>query len=67
MFEDGGQRHVMDWGKIDKTYRKKIITRALDEQLKNLFNIISGNFQNSKQQIDELKKELNELKHSIEQ
>ena len=40
----------------------KIITRALDEQQKNLFNIISGTFEISKQQI----KEINELRKSIE-
>ena len=34
--------------KLTRLKEKKIITRALDEQLKNLFNIISGNFQNSK-------------------
>ena len=44
---------------------EKIITRALDEQQKSLFNIISGNFEISKQ-ISELKKEINELRQSIE-
>ena len=44
------------------TLIEKIITRALDEQQKNLFNIISGNFEISKQQIAELKKEINELR-----
>ena len=44
----------------------KKITRLLDEQQRNLFNIISGNFEISKQQIDELKKEMKELRHSIE-
>ena len=39
------------------TLTEKIILRALDEQQKNLFNIISGNFEISKQQIAELKKE----------
>ena len=48
------------------TLKEKLITRALDEQQKNLFNIISGNFEFSKQQIAELKKEINELRHSIE-
>ena len=48
------------------TLIEKIITRALDEQQKNLFNIISGNFEISKQQISELKKEINELRQSIE-
>ena len=48
------------------TLIEKIITRALDEQRKNLFNIISGNFEISKQQIAELKKEVNELRQSIE-
>ena len=31
-----------------------------------MFNIISGNLEISKQQIPELKKEINELRHSIE-
>ena len=44
------------------TLIEKIITRALDEQHKNLFNIISDNFEISKQQTAELKKEINELK-----
>ena len=35
---------------------EKIIPRILDEQQKNLFNIIRGNFKISKQQIAELKK-----------
>ena len=48
------------------TLIEKTITRALDEQQKNLFNIISGNFEISKQQIAELKKEINELRQSIE-
>ena len=48
------------------TLIEKMITRALDEQQKNLFNIISGNFEISKQQIVELKKETNELRKSIE-
>ena len=48
------------------TLIEKIITRALDEQQKNLFNIISGDFKISKQQIAELKKEVNELRHNIE-
>ena len=48
------------------TLTEKIIARALDEQQKNVFNIISGNFEISKQQTDELKKEVNELRHSIE-
>ena len=39
------------------TLIEKIILRALDEQQKNLFNVISGNFEISKQQIAELKKE----------
>ena len=43
-----------------------MITRALDEQQKNLFNIRSGIFEISKQQIVELKKEINELRKSIE-
>ena len=45
---------------------EKIIARALGEQQKNLFNIISGNFEISKQQIAELKMEINELRQSIE-
>ena len=56
------------------TPRKKIITRAFDEQQNNLFNvmsgikwyinvILSGNFEISKQQIAEV---INELKQSIE-
>ena len=48
------------------TLTEKIIARALDEQQKNVFNIISGNFEISKQQTDELKKEVNELRHSTE-
>ena len=43
--KDGGRSHAIDWGKIDNTYIEKITTRALDEQQKNLFNIISGNFE----------------------
>ena len=45
---------------------EKIITKALDEQQRNLFNIISGNFEISKQQIAEVKKEINELRQNIE-
>ena len=45
---------------------EKIIARALGEQQKNLFNIIRGNFEISKQQITELKREINELRQSIE-
>ena len=48
------------------TLIERIITRALDEQQNNLLNIISGNFEISKQQITELKKEINKLKQSIE-
>ena len=48
------------------TFTEKIITRALDEQQQNLFNIVSGDFEVSKQQIAELKKEINELRHIIE-
>ena len=48
------------------TLIEKVITRALDEQQKNLFNIISSNSEISKQQIAELKKEINELRQSIE-
>ena len=42
----------------------KITTGALDKQQNNLFNIISGNFGISKQQIAEFKKEINELKEN---
>ena len=55
----------MDSGKSDNTYRKNNCG-TLDEQQKNLFNIISGNFEISKQQIAELKKEINKLRHNIE-
>ena len=48
------------------TIIEKIITRALDKQQKNLFNIISGNFEISRQHIVELKKEINKLRQSIE-
>ena len=48
------------------TLTEKIITRALDEQQKNLFNIISVNFKISKHQIADLKKGINELRQSIE-
>ena len=44
---------------------EKIITRALDEKQKNLFIIISGDFEILKQQIAELRKEINELRQSI--
>ena len=47
------------------TLIEKIITRTLDEQQKNLFNIISGNFEILKQQNAELKKKISELKQSI--
>ena len=47
------------------TLIEKIITRTLDEQQKNLFNIVSGNFEILKQQNAELKKEISELKQSI--
>ena len=53
-----------DWGKIGKI--KKIKTKALDEQQKNLFTITSGNFQISKIQIAELKKKINELRQSMQ-
>lgn len=45
----------LDWGKIVNTYSKDN-KRALDKQQKNLFNIISGNFEILKQQIAEFKK-----------
>ena len=48
------------------TLIEKIITRAPDEQQKNQFNIINGNFEISKQEIDELKKEVIDLRHSTE-
>ena len=48
------------------TLAYKIIRRAFYEQQKNLFNIISGNFEISTQLIVELKKEVNELRQSIE-
>ena len=48
------------------TLTEKIITRALYEEQKNVFNIMCGNFEISKQQTDVLKKEVNELRHSIE-
>ena len=50
----------------EKKLKTLKITRALDEQQKNVFNIISGNFEISQQQIAELKKEINELTQSIE-
>ena len=43
---------------------EKIITKALDEQQRNLISIIKGDFEISKQQIPELKKEMNELRHA---
>ena len=48
------------------TLIEKIMARALYEQKKNLLNIISGNFEILKQQTAELKKEINELRYSIE-
>ena len=48
------------------TLIEKIITKALDEQQKNLFNIIKGNFEISKQHIAELRKEIHELRQSTE-
>ena len=48
------------------TLIEKVITRALDKQQKNVFNIVSGNFEISKQQIAELEKEINESRQSIE-
>ena len=48
------------------TLIEKIITKALDEQQKNLFNIVKGNFEISKQQIAELRKEIHELRQSTE-
>ena len=49
------------WAQLT-TLIEKIIARALDEQQENLFNILSGNFEISKQQIDDLKKEVGILK-----
>ena len=48
--------------KILTTLIEKITTRALDEQQKYLFNIVTGNFEISKQQIAEFKKEI-QTKH----
>ena len=48
------------------TLVEKIITKALDEHQKNLFNIIKDNFEISKQQIAVLKREINELRQSTE-
>ena len=62
--KDAGRSHIMEWGKI-YTYRKNNNKSTWWAQQKNLFNIISGNFEISKQQIAELKKEINELKQSI--
>ena len=39
------------WTEERLTTTEKVIIRALDEQKKNLFNIMSGNFEISKQQI----------------
>ena len=49
-----------------KTLIENIKTKALDEQQKNLFNIIKGNFEISKQQIAELRKEIHKLRQSTE-
>ena len=49
------------WAQLTTLIEKKI-ARALDEQQKNLFNVLSGNFEISKQQIDDLKKEVGILK-----
>ena len=43
----------------------KIISRALEQQ-QNFFNITSGDFEISVQQIAEPKKEINELRQTIE-
>ena len=48
------------------TLIEKIITKAFEEQQKNLFSIIKANFEISKQQIAELKKKINELIQRIE-
>ena len=42
------------------------LIEKIDEQQKSLFNIISGNFEVSKQQIAELNNEITELRQSIE-
>ena len=44
------------------TLIEKIMTKSLDEQQKHLFNIIKGNVKVSKQQIAELKEEINKLR-----
>ena len=49
------------WAQLTTLIEKKI-AGALDEQQKNLFNVLSGNFEISKQQIDDLKKEVGILK-----
>ena len=55
----------MDWGRIDNTYRKNN-NKSIWWATKNLLNIISGKFGILKQQIDEIRKEIKELRHSIE-
>ena len=47
------------------TLMAKIISRALEQQ-QNFFNITSGDFEISVQQIAEPKKEINELRQTIE-
>ena len=64
-YHDSGRSTTWTEEKLT-TLVEKIITRAIDEQQKNLFNIISGDFEISKQQISELKKKINELRQSIE-
>lgn len=59
------QSHIKDWGKWPALI-EKIITKAHDEQHRNLLNIIKGHFEILKQQLPELKKEINELRKSIE-
>ena len=53
-----GQSHVMSWGKIDNTYRKNIN--------ESTWWTAKSNFEISKQQIAELKNEINELRQNIE-
>ena len=48
------------------TLIEKIITGALDEQQKNLFNIISSNSEISKQQINELRQSIEQTENVLE-
>ena len=58
-FEDGGRSHIM--GAIDNTYRKNN-SKSIWWATNSLFNVLSDNFEISKQQIDDLKKEVGILK-----